>query len=173
MHADPYLPLLIWIDSDVSAITHQILECTGLGITVIQFASTATVKSWITMNIGTRHLFKDIFDLTLSRTDFLKKHDSSTKIRFLCNQVLHERDSSHTPADNEEAGGQILSHIRGLDIHAPVLIYTTRSNITATKYVEQYDMAGSLGGNYSIFHSYVVALGKGTTDEGKWMKYDA
>ncbi|PPQ70374.1 hypothetical protein CVT25_000085 [Psilocybe cyanescens] len=154
--SDPYLPLLIWIDSDVSAITHQILECTGLGITVIQFASTATVKSWITMNI-----------------DFLKKHDSSTKIRFLCNQVLHERDSSHTPADNEEAGGQILSHIRGLDIHAPVLIYTTRSNITATKYVEQYDMAGSLGGNYSIFHSYVVALGKGTTDEGKWMKYDA
>ncbi|KAH9480861.1 hypothetical protein JR316_0007463 [Psilocybe cubensis] len=156
--ADPHVPLLIWIDSDASAVSPQILECAGLGITVIQFASTVTVKAWITINI-----------------DFLKKHDSPTQLRFISNQTLRERDSSHTPAANHEAGRQILSHIRGLDLHAPVIVYTMGSDIEPTKYVEQYEMAGSLiiGGNYRIFHNYVAALGKGRPDDGRWMKYNA
>lgn len=116
----------------------------------------------------------EIINTNLDATiEFLKTHDSPTKLRFLSNQILHERDASHIPAANHDAGGQILFHIRGLGIHAPVLIYTTRSDIASTRYVEQYDMAGSLGGNYNIFHNYVVALGKGTADDGKWMKFDA
>lgn len=106
-------------------------------------------------------------------TGFLKKHDNPSKIRFICNQVLRERNAAHQHCNDEDAGRQILSHIRELGLRSPMMVYTPLGNISSTKYVQEYDMAGSVSGNYNVFHEYVSMLAKGTEDPGRWMRYNA
>ena len=50
-HADPHLPLLVWIDDDEYSIP-RVVEAAKQGITVFQFISTSTVKSWVMINLG-------------------------------------------------------------------------------------------------------------------------
>lgn len=49
---DPQLPLLVWVDHDISAIIPKVMEATEQGVTVVQFTSTAATKAWVRINEG-------------------------------------------------------------------------------------------------------------------------
>ena len=49
---DPQLPLLIWVDNDISSIIPKVMEATQQGLTVFQFTSTAATKAWVRINEG-------------------------------------------------------------------------------------------------------------------------
>jgi len=51
VHADPHLPLLVWIDDDEFSIP-RVVDAAKQGITVFQFVSTAAVKAWVMINLG-------------------------------------------------------------------------------------------------------------------------
>ncbi|CAA7270690.1 unnamed protein product [Cyclocybe aegerita] len=154
--ADPHLPLLVWIDDDITGNIHKLLDVSAEHTTVVQLVSTAAAKAWVNVN-----------------HDFLKKYDDPAHIRFTSNQILEERNDYHVKVTNDQAGLQITSHIRDIGIKAPILIYTTKANIGLTRYVEDYDMVGSLGGNSLIFHAFVAALAGGRKDDSRWIRYNA
>ncbi|KAH9480866.1 hypothetical protein JR316_0007468 [Psilocybe cubensis] len=153
---DPALPLLIWIDDDVVGNQPKVLEASKSGVTVIQLASTAAAKSWITIN-----------------EDFIKAHDNPAEIRFISDQVRFDTDSSGTLFENHEAGTQIYHFIRGHGIKAPFLVYTDPKSILVTHYIDHDDMAGSLNSHYKVYKEYVNALGAGRKDDRGWAKFNA
>ncbi|KAF8965905.1 hypothetical protein BDZ97DRAFT_1810235 [Flammula alnicola] len=154
--SDPHLPLLIWIEDDASGVIPQVLEATAMGISIVQLSSTSSTKRWITV-------YKD----------FLKKHDDPSEIRIIANQLIYERNSSHAHAYNESAGNEITAYVRQEGINVPILIYTTKLYIPLTRYVNDYDLVGSVGGTHIIFLTYISGLAHGRRDDMRWMRYDA
>ena len=61
--------------------------------------------------------------------------------------------------------------IRKEGFRAPILIFTTKWSIHLTRYVESYNMVGSLLEDYRKFEQYVDALGARRTDDNQWAKY--
>ncbi|KAF9525871.1 hypothetical protein CPB83DRAFT_858767 [Crepidotus variabilis] len=154
--SDPPLPLLVWIDHDTTAVIPRVIEATKSNIAVYQISSTATAKRWISINEG-----------------FLQEQENSGRIRILLSQVLHERNDYHLNVVNENAGHQITAFIRGLNSKTPILVYTSKSKLHLTKYVQDYDMIGSLGGNHLVLQAYVAALAGGQKDDTRWTRYNA
>jgi hypothetical protein len=105
--------------------------------------------------------------------EFLKKNEDSGRIRFVINQVLYERNDYYMLSTNDKAGYQVTSFIRLRDIRVPILVYTSKSNLHLTKYVEDFDMVGSLCGNDLVFQAYVAALAGGRKDDTRWTRYNA
>ncbi|KAF5317701.1 hypothetical protein D9619_012641 [Psilocybe cf. subviscida] len=155
--SDPPLPLLLWVDADVTRVVPQILEATALGIKVLQFASATGTKSWLRLN-----------------REFLKQNDSAGHVRILVNQVLFERhDDTHMPNVNDGAGQEVCAAVRDAGLSLPVLVYTTPDNIDATRWVKDFPQAGSVGGNHLVYTSYISALAAGKVDDSLWRRYNA
>lgn len=74
---------------------------------------------------------------------------------------------------NDKAGYQLTSFIRSRDTPVPILVYTSKANLHLTKYVDDFDMVGSLCGNYPVFQAYVAALAAGRKDDTRWLGYNA
>ena len=151
------------------------MEATEQGITIFQFTSSTAAKAWITVNQGLNFLDLSGWDqvsLHIS-VDFLKKNCDSGRIRFVVNQILRERNDYNIMSNNHDAGYQVTSFIRNWDIKSPILVYTSKQNLHLTKYVEAFDMVGSLCGNYLVFQAYVAALAGGRKDDTRWMRYNA
>jgi len=89
------------------------------------------------------------------------------------NQTLYERNDYNIRSSNDEAGYQITSFVRERGIRAPILVYTSKQNLHLTRYVEDYEMVGSLCGNYLVFQAYLAALAGGRRDDIRWMRYNA
>ncbi len=151
------------------------MEVAEQRITVFQITSSTSAKAWITVNQGLnllQYLVEPVFTTCLS-VDFLKKNCHSGRIRFVVNQILYERNDYNLLSNNNNAGYQITSFIRNQGIKSPILVYTSKQNLHLTKYVETYDMVGSLCGNYLVFQAYIAALAGGRKDDTRWMRYNA
>ncbi|KAF9565109.1 hypothetical protein CPC08DRAFT_759814 [Agrocybe pediades] len=157
---DPSLPLLLWVDSDVTDIAEQMLGAVGHDVFIVQFASTHALKSWVSLHL-----------------EFLKYHNSSSELRIISNQILHERDlNTHLRYYNRQAGEQVTSYIREeAGLSCPILIITTAGNIESTAYVKRHHNVGSTGAKYYVYKTFVAGLtpGSGGKDDTRWMKYDA
>jgi len=66
-----------------------------------------------------------------------------------------------------------MKFIRDHGFKAPILIYTAVQNVGLTRYVERYQMAGSVSSHYNVFREYVTALGARREDDRGWMKFNA
>ncbi|CAA7270689.1 unnamed protein product [Cyclocybe aegerita] len=154
--ADPPLPLLIWVDDSLDENSTKAQNATSFGVTVVQLSSTYGAKAWINANYS-----------------FLKQHDDAAHIRFISDQNRRERTPDGGVVANPNAGQEILDFIRGEGFKAPFLISTSRKSIHLTKYVESYQMAGSMTANYPLFLEYVSSLAAGIRDDTRWMRYNA
>ena len=104
--------------------------------------------------------------------EFLKRHDNPADIRFVSDQGRTEFGPKGVSSDNHSAGLEMTKFIRGEGFRAPILIFTSKRGVQFTRYVESYDMVGSLTGNKK-FEEYVDALGARRTDDIQWAKYDS
>lgn len=59
---------------------------------------------------------------------------------------------------NRQAGNEILKFIRDEGFRTPVLIFTTPKTLPMTRYVELYENAASIGGDFEGYKNYVSAL---------------
>jgi hypothetical protein len=152
---DPRLPLLLWIDDNLTGNTHEVLEAIKRGVTVIQLTSTSTAKAWIVVN-----------------KEFLKRHDSPANVRYISDQVRTEPGAHGATFTNYHAGSQIMEFIRDQGLKAPILIYTDRKGIEHTHYAERDKMAGS-SVSRKVCLEYIAALATRKKYDKGWMKFNA
>ncbi|KAF4617775.1 hypothetical protein D9613_006305 [Agrocybe pediades] len=152
--ADPQFPLLVWISDDLEVNASKVAYAQARGVSVVQISSTKTAKAWIKVN-----------------KSLLKAHDSPRSLRFVSDQNRYELHRNGTVTLNNEAGEQIMKFIREEGIYAPILILTSGQSIHLTRYVESYDMTGSVLWDGRGFYDFAAALGARRKSDRIWMGY--
>ena len=142
---------------------------------MVQIGSTYAAKTWIYINRGkffleTEFLIQRYKNSLSQPPEFLKRHDNPADIRFVSDRVRTEFSPKGVSFKNRNAGQEMTKFIRKKGFRAPILIFTSKRGIHFTRYVESYDMVGSLTGNKK-FKQYVDALGARRTDDTQWAKY--